>query len=311
MNTELITTRTAELPALSHSLFSRWIAYLDVKPRSVETYTRNLRQFANWLAENGIVSPTRADVIAFRDALQASGRSASTIQGYITTLRLFFSWCAQEGLYANVAERIKTPVIDTDHKKDPLSAQQTAQLLSGIDRETETGARDYAIIALMATTGLRTISVVCADVGDIQTVSGIPVLFYRGKGHDEKAVYVKLAEPVYQAILAYLSLRGETAKTDPLFASAANRNSGSRMTTRSVSRIAATHMAETGVKTERITAHSLRHTAATLNLLAGGTVEETQQMLGHKSITTTLIYSHALERIRNQSENRVAAAIFG
>ena len=148
-------------------------------------------------------------------------------------------------------------------------------------------------------------------MGDVQKVAGIPVLFYRGKGHDQKAAYVKLAEPVYAAIRQYLSLRGKTDKASPLFTSVANRSSGERMTTRSVSRIAAGHMEEAGVKTDRITAHSLRHTAATLNLLNGGTVEETQQMLGHKSITTTLIYSHALQRIQNNSENRVAAAIFG
>lgn len=311
METTIISTGTANLPALPSSLFARWISYLDVSEKSVETYTRNIRQFAAWLKENEITAPTREDVIAFRDALRAAQKSASTIQGYITTVKLFFAWCAQEGLYPNVAEHIKGAKIDTEHKKDALSADQTSALLSGIDRETESGARDYAILSLMATTGLRTVSVVNANVDDVKMVCGVPVLFYRGKGHDEKAAYVKLAPQVLEAIRSYLSLRGKTEPGDPLFASCANRNSGARMTTRSVSRIAAEHMEEAGVKTDRITAHSLRHTAATLNLLNGGTVEETMQLLGHKSITTTMIYSHALERIKNQSENRVACAIFG
>ena len=309
MNTTLTTTQN--LPALSPSLFSRWIAYLDAKPKTVETYTRNLRQFASWLRGNEISAPTRSDVLAFRDALEGAGKSASTIQGYITVVKLFFAWTAQEGLYANIAEHVKGATIDTEHKKDALSAEEMAQTLSGISTEDEKGARDYAILALMATTGLRTVSVVNADVGDIRKLNGVPVLYYRGKGHDEKAVYVKLAPQVLDAINRYLSLRGETDKGAPLFTSAANRNSGERMTTRSVSRIAANHLEDAGVKTDRITAHSLRHTAATLNLLNGGTVEETQQMLGHRSITTTLIYSHALERMKNMSEKRVASAIFG
>ena len=311
METTILSTCTANLPALPYSLFTRWISYLDVAEKSVETYTRNIRQFAAWLKENEITAPTREDVLAFRDALRAAQKSASTIQGYITTVKLFFAWCAQEGLYPNVAEHIKGAKLDTEHKKDALSADQTSALLSGIDRETESGARDYAILSLMATTGLRTISVVDANVEDVTTTYGIPVLFYRGKGHDQKAAYVKLAPQVVEAIRSYLSLRGETNSGDPLFASCANRNNGARMTTRSVSRIAAEHMEEAGVKTDRITAHSLRHTAATLNLLNGGTVEETMQLLGHKSITTTMIYSHALERIKNNSENRVACAIFG
>ena len=312
MNTTIIPVTTS-IPALSPSIFDRWISYLDAAPKTVETYTRNLRQFASWLQENEITAPTRDDVLAFRDALRTAQKSASTIQGYITTVKLFFAWCAQEGLYPDVAEHIKGAKLDTEHKKDPLSADQTSALLSGIARETESGARDYAIISLMATTGLRTVSVVNANVEDVKTVYGVPVLFYKGKGHDQKAAYVKLAPQVYEAILSYLSLREKTtcSPSSPLFASCANRNSGERMTTRSVSRIAAEHMEDAGVKTDRITAHSLRHTAATLNLLNGGTVEETMQMLGHKSITTTMIYSHALERMKNMSENRVACAIFG
>ena len=70
-------------------------------------------------------------------------------------------------------------------------------------------------------------------------------------------------------------------------------------------------MIEAGLESDRLTAHSLRHTAATLNLLNGGTVEETQQLLDHKNINTTLIYSHALERAKNNSEQRIAKAIFG
>lgn len=83
------------------------------------------------------------------------------------------------------------------------------------------------------------------------------------------------------------------------------------MTTRSISRIAKTRLVSAGLESSRLTGHSLRHTAATLNLLAGGTVEETQQLLGHANINTTLIYSHALERAKNNSEDRIAKAIFG
>ena len=83
------------------------------------------------------------------------------------------------------------------------------------------------------------------------------------------------------------------------------------MTTRSISRVAKESLIDIGLDSDRLTAHSFRHTAATLNLLNGGTVEETQQLLGHKNINTTLIYSHALERAKNNSEKRIAKAIFG
>ena len=142
------------------------------------------------------------------------------------------------------------------------------------------------------------------------TYGGLPLVIKK-KGHEEKADYVKLAEPVEEAIRAYLKARGETDPKAALFCSIANRNSSERMTTRSISRVCKENLVAVGLESDRLTAHSLRHTAATLNLLNGATVEETQQLLGHSNINTTLIYSHALDRARNNSEKRIAKAIFG
>jgi integrase/recombinase XerC len=96
---------------------------------------------------------------------------------------------------------------------------------------------------------------------------------------------------------------------DPLFAGVGNRNAGGRLTTRSISGIEKGALVSAGLNSDRLTAHSLRHTAATLNLLNGGTLEETKQLLRHTNINTTLIYAHALERANNQSEARIEAAL--
>ncbi len=298
-------------PVSVSPLFDRWIAYLDAPQKTVDTYNRNLRQFAGWIAARGITQPKREDVISYRTWLIGTGHKPTTVQSYMSAVKLFFAWTEAEGLYPNVAERVKGQKLDDEHKKDPLTVGQIKNLLSGLDTETEQGARDYAILALMVTTGLRTISVAAADVGDLRTVGDCSVLFYLCKGHDEKAVYVKLAPPVETAIRHYLSMRGKTESTAPLFASCAQQNRGKRMTTRSISRIAKGHMVESGLDDERHTAHSLRHTAATLNLLNGGSLEETKQLLNHKNVTTTMIYVKELERMKNESEKRIAAAVFG
>jgi integrase/recombinase XerC len=83
------------------------------------------------------------------------------------------------------------------------------------------------------------------------------------------------------------------------------------MTTRSISRIVKENMAGADLISDRLTAHSLRHTTATLNLLNGGTPEETRQLLRHANINTTMIYRHALERANNNSESRIVKAILG
>lgn len=300
----------ANQQSLNGELFSRWASYIDASPKTVETYSKAIKRFFVYITENGITQPQREDIVAYRDYLKLEHKP-TTVQSYLAAVKLFFQWTAQEGIYPNVAERVKGAKLDTEHKKDYLTSKQTAKLLNAIDRSTLKGLRDYAMLSLMVTTGLRTISIIRADIGDIRTAGDDTALFYQGKGHEEKADYVKLAEPVEEAIRAYLKARGETNVKAPLFGSIANRNSGERMTTRSISRVAKEHFIEVGLESDRITAHSLRHTAATLNLLNGATVEETQQLLGHANINTTLIYSHALERAKNNSEARIAKAIFG
>lgn len=310
---EIIAMNKAELTAkqeLNGELSSRWTSYIDASPKTIDTYSKAIKQFLIYLQGNGIRQPQREDIVAYREYLKEDHKP-TTVQSYLAAIKLFFKWTEQEGFYPNIADRVKGAKIDTEHKKDYLTTKQVNKLLGAIDRSTLKGKRDYAMLSVMVTTGLRTISIINANIKDIRTAGDATALFYKGKGHEEKATYVKLAEPVEDAIRDYLTARGATDGTEPLFSSAANRNSGGRMTTRSISRVAKNSLIDVDLISDRLTAHSFRHTAATLNLLNGGTVEETQQLLGHANINTTLIYSHALERAKNNSEKRIAKAIFG
>lgn len=312
MNDIIMSTETAVTasPTLSADLFDKWVQYIDASPKTVETYSKAIKRFLVYLNDNGINAPQRSDILAYREYLKLSHKP-TTVQSYIAAVKLFFQWTAQESIYPNIADRVKGAKLDAEHKKDYLTTKQVNRLLNNIDRSSLKGMRDYAMLSLMVTTGLRTISIIRANVEDIRTVGDDTALFYQGKGHEEKADYVKIAEPVEEAIRAYFKCRGNVNRDAPLFGSIANRNSGERMTTRSISRAVKEHLIEAGYDSDRLTAHSLRHTAATLNLLNGATVEETQQLLGHSNINTTLIYSHALERAKNDSERRIAKAIFG
>lgn len=296
--------------SFDNELFSRWITFIDAKDKTVESYTRSIRQFMNYLQDNGITQPTRDDVISYRDNLKLNHK-ATTVQSYLMAVKQFFRWTDQEGIYPNIADHVKGAKIETGFKKDYLTSKQVGKLLNKVDCTTLKGLRDYAIIALMVTTGMRAIEVERANIEDMRTVADFVALFIQGKGRDDKTEYVKVEPPVEDAIRAYLKARGKVEGKDPLFASIAHRNDGERMTTRSISRIVKDAMLEADLNSDRLTAHSLRHTAATLNLLNGGTPEETRQLLRHANINTTLIYSHALERAKNESEARVTKAIFG
>jgi len=294
---------------ITANLYTRYISYIDAKPRTIETYTRALKQFFNYTQKNGITNPTREDIIAYRDTLKETLKP-TTVQNYITALRQFFKWTEQEGLYKNVADKIKGAKISNDHKKDYLSGKQVKSVLDDITLEAEIGKRDYAIFSLMVTGGLRTIEVVRANIEDLRTLGDTAVLYIQGKGRDEKTDYVKLPSQVEKAIRDYLKDREGLKEGQPLFTSTSNNNRGGRVTTRTISGIVKGRLVVAGYNSDRLTAHSLRHTAATLNLLNGGSLEETQQLLRHTNLNTTMIYLHNMNRAKNQSEARIANAIF-
>ncbi len=309
MNALAIRTGELQTQGLSSELFHRFTQYIDASPRTVEAYTKSLKVFATWIQANGIGQPTRADIIRYRDELKANHRPA-TVQAYIMGIRQFFKWTEQEGLYKNIADNIKGGKLDRDHKKDALTSRQVKEILASIDRSGLQGKRDYAIMALTVTGGLRTIEVQRANIEDIRTAADNTVLYIQGKGREEKTEYVKLPVPVEKAIREYLKARGNTTATEPLFASVSDRNGGQRLTTKSISRLIKATFINAGYDSDRLTAHSLRHTAGTLNLLNGGSLEETQQLLRHSNINTTMIYLHHIERANNNSEARIAGAIF-
>ena len=77
--------------SITAGLFERFIAYIDAQPKTIETYTKALRQLFNYFSLNGITHPQREDIIAFREELKASGHKPTTVQNYITATRLFFN----------------------------------------------------------------------------------------------------------------------------------------------------------------------------------------------------------------------------
>jgi len=295
-------------------LFTRWTEYIgDRSKKTVETYTRAIKQFFNYITANEIGQPQRADIIAYKEELAAEHKP-TTVQAYIMAVKLFFQWTAAEGLYPNVAERVTGAKLDKEHKRDYLSLDEAKELLDTVDRSSERGKRNYAILLCMLVGGLRTAEITRANIEDLQRKNGGDILYIQGKGHTERTSYIKLPSPVKKAIAEYLEARADNSEDAqgkvPLFASVAHRNGGERMTTKSISRLTKEALIAAGMDSDKLTAHSLRHTCAVLNLMNGGTLTETQTLLRHTSSDTTRIYTHDIEREKNNSEARVAAAIF-
>ena len=293
-----------------NTMLERFVQFVDVSQVSLRSYISGVKAFLKYTSDNGITNPTRDTVLAYKKEL-AKSKSASTIALYLSALRRFFSWCQSEGFYSDITAGVKSPHIDTGHKKDCFTANQLKTIIGGIERNSLKGERDYALFCLISATGLRTVEVVRADISDIRTVQGETCLFVMGKGKSSKSQFVKLSGHVLQAIWAYLEMRGAVEDDSPLFASLSHRNYGGRMTTYSISRICKSAMRHAGFNNSRLTTHSLRHTAITLALIAGISIQEVSQFARHSSINITMIYAHDVERLKSKCENAISEAIFG
>ena len=290
-------------------VMNRWTHFIEGTPRTVESYTRAIGQFQKWCSTNNVSQPTKEDIRCFRDELNTRCKP-TTVNAYLSACKCFFRWTAEEQIYPDIAQNVKSVKLSKGHRKDELTAAQAKTLLGSIDRTTLNGKRDFAIISVMLTTGMRDIEIMRADIGDLRPLGDFTALYYQGKGRHEKTAFKKIAPVVEAAIRDYLSARGSHADEDPLFISMANRNKGNRLTTKSISRIVKGRLRDAGFDSSRWTAHSLRHTAAMIALLNGTPIEEIQSMMDHESITTTMIYAGHASKAARQAEQNIASALF-
>lgn len=300
--------------SLTPDLVSRWLQFAGVSPKTLTTYNTAVKQLFKHFADNQISRPRREDLVAWRDGLISAGRSASTVHLYVTAARLFFRWLAMEGLYPDVADHLKPVVkISREHKRDVLDAAKSAELVKSAGGKSITDLRDRAILLVMLTAGLRTIELERANADDFAYFGGACFLRVQGKGHSAKDQLVRVDDRVKIAIDEYLKARG-AVKADgfgePLFTSASRRNYGARISTQAIRKLVKARLRAIGVDSPRISAHSLRATAATQMLLNGVSLEQVQQTLRHASISTTMIYNHAVSRMKNNAEVVAADAVF-
>ena len=319
MNELININSTAALTAIDAAeitaeLFNRFIAYVNTdSKKTVETYTRALRQFMLYLQANGISKPSRADIIAYNNEMQARGLKPTTRQSYIAAVKVFFKWTKQEGIYPDIAEHLKGAKLDREHKRENLTSSQVKQILGSIDRTTTAGLRDYALFLLTVSGGLRTIELERALYGDIGIAGNSTVLHIQGKGHTEKTEYIIIAPQVEAALRAYIKATGGRSDAEPIFKSTSNNSKGKAISSRTISEILKHIMVNAGFDSDKLTAHSLRHTAITLVLMGnGGNLAEAQAFSRHENIATLMIYNHAIEKgkAKENSTGYISSALF-
>ncbi len=263
---------------------------------SVESYRRDLIKFESILAGQGLdfSTLTEADISKIVGQLSVSGLVTSSINRFLSSLKGFYKYCAQEYQISNPTADIPQFKIARKLPK-ALSVSEISLLLDSVSNPADpTALRDRAILELLYGTGARVAELVGIDISDISkdTFDGeeITILKLRGKGSKERLV--PLGKYAIEALDNYLvrlrpALLAKNSQNDrALFLN----SRGTRLSRQSAWSTVLKAAESTGLQ-GRVSPHVFRHSYATHLLDGGADIRVVQELLGHASVTTTQIYT--------------------
>ncbi len=290
-------------------IIDEYIDFMDVKKITKDSYGKILYKWYDYITTLSIKYPKRNDVLKYKEYL-LNNLSSSTVQKTIVVLRGFYQFCKIKGYSDDITYGVKGVKVAQTFQRQPLSLKDSKRLLNKARRGATTvrGKRDYAIIALLLTTGLRVIEIERANTIDIDMIDGEYVLHVMGKGRDAKDTYVKLSNEVYKIIEDYLLAR----KNDhvALFITHHRRFDNSRLSTKRIRSFVKELLISIGYDSKAYSVHSLRHTFATTALSEGATIMETKDALRHSDVSTTQLYAHMLDNMQSDTYQKVSDALF-
>lgn len=274
----------------------------NASEHTLRNYTSDLWQFLDHVAplnaqtgKRKVIRLKQLDHITIREwlaVLHSAQKRKSSIARKLAALRTFFQFFVREGkLKQNPAKLVATP---RSEKRLPvtLSIEDAIRFIETPDRMTPLGKRDAAILEVLYGAGLRVSELVNLNLSDVDFEE--LALRVKGKGRQERIV--PFGEPAAQALADYLAHTrgGLLAQAPP-----AQRDSnaiflnyrGTRISTRSVGRMVDKYITQCA-DLHDISPHTLRHAFASHLLSGGADLRDIQELLGHKRLTTTEIYTH-------------------
>ncbi len=277
----------------------------NASPLTLKSYRSDLARLLQFLVstEAGLHEPKDVSIgqlRAYVADLHQQGYARTTIARRLASLRSLFEYCRREKLVeSNPARALRTP---RQGRRLPhfLSTEQVAKLLETPSEDQPAGLRDRAILETLYSAGLRVSELVSLDLADWDRDSN--VLRVRGKGRKERIAPV--GRFAAAAILDWLEHRQTDNSPSATDGDAMFLNRfGRRLSARSVGRMLEKHIAAAGL--DQLTSpHTLRHSFASHMLDGGADLRSVQELLGHKSLTTTQIYTHVSTRRLRETYDR-------
>jgi integrase/recombinase XerC len=275
----------------------QFLQYLRVErgasPHTLKGYREDLHALAEYLADGDGKCPapssiTMGELRGFLSALHEAGYAKSSISRRLASVRSFMRFGQREGwAKSNPAKALRNP---RKSQKLPhfLTTDEVGKLLTAPKGDTSPAIRNRAILETLYSAGLRVSELVGVTDGDLDFAAGIVRI--RGKGKRERLA--PIGSYAARALKRWLEVRKlspreKTGSEAPVF----TNKFGTRLTTRSVARMLEKYLKETGLD-QRTSPHTLRHSFATHLLDRGADIRSVQELLGHKSLVTTQIYTH-------------------
>jgi integrase/recombinase XerC len=307
-----------------HSAIPQFLRYLSVErnasPLTIKSYREDLTSLADYLTQASGRTPSPAEVTpldlrGYVSALHEAGYAKTSVARRLASLRTFYKFAQRENLAdSNPAKPLRNPRRD---RKLPhfLSTDEIGRLLEAPPAGQPLGLRDRAILETMYSAGLRVSEAVGINDADVDLGEGL--IRIRGKGRRERlapigsfaAKAIRRWQRARQASGVRKLLGNSATQHAPGYREAVNSKPsasrspattpvplftnkyGRRLTTRSVHRMLLKYLKLTGLDL-RTTPHTLRHSFATHLLDRGADIRSVQELLGHKSLVTTQIYTH-------------------
>jgi len=266
-----------------------------LSPRTLDSYGRDLRQFATWLEERdlAIEGLDRAAIRGYLGYRRDRGLSARSSARALSSLRSFFRFLVGNGVVSgDPTAEVQSPSLwrTVPHA---LTPDEIEALLVAPDTDTPLGLRDRAMFETLYATGLRVSELVSLTVDRLRLDPGFVRVI--GKGRKERLV------PLGVSSISWVERYLERARPEldrhrvpELFLN----HRGNRLTRQGFWKILRNHGLRAGIRSQ-LSPHVVRHSFATHLVENGADLRAVQMMLGHASLTTTEIYTHvARERLR-------------
>lgn len=300
-------------------LIEQYLNEKDITKGSFELYKIILNQYRDYIKEHNITSAKKTDVVNYINLKKRNGYSDNWLYHQVQTIKAFYKYLSLNQFRLNLPEAYAFDITESikNVSKKPrtsntvLTVEQAKQLLiqTKENRKYIWHYRDYAIIYLMLLTGLRGVEIRRAMKKNLKVVNQETILYIQGKGKSQADTFVRVSKGVREAIEDYLLLRKDMSPF--LFISHSNHTKNYGLDRTFFNLMFKRVLKMSGLEDVHLTPHSLRHTAATLNLLSGGSIEDTKDFLRHENMTSTLIYAHHLERLEDDSSEKLENCILG